>query len=241
MDSSRRAHRPVQGHPDYQPDRAASFRSFAEFVRDAPIINAIKDGFPPESSPLNSYVSVQLTVPPGRTRRTGTLADLIHAGRSADPVTQVISAEELESLTGCLTTLLSPLESKVLQHYLEGMSYEAIAAQIGHDTKTVDNALQRVKRKVTVHLESRRVSERSAIPPARAGCDGQAPTDALRRAPLSGTPLQRPSPTGFAVVSPRLDDAARASGGACGGPPPRLRHGQREEDAHQQREAQQRV
>ncbi len=71
---------------------------------------------------------------------------------------QVISREELSSLTDCLTTLLSPLESRVLRHYLEGQSYEAIAALIEHDTKTVDNALQRIKRKVTMHLESRRVT-----------------------------------------------------------------------------------
>ena len=70
---------------------------------------------------------------------------------------QVISSEELESLTSCLQRLLSELEARVLRHYLEGLSYEAIAELIEHDTKTVDNALQRIKRKVTLHLESRKV------------------------------------------------------------------------------------
>jgi len=86
-----------------------------------------------------------------------TLADIIPSGRTSDPVQQVISSEECASLTDCLVRLLSPLESQVLKYYLEGNSYEAIATQIGHDTKTVDNALQRIKRKVTLHLESRRV------------------------------------------------------------------------------------
>lgn len=141
---------------DYQSERAASFRSFAELCVTRQIITAIKTASRQKHSPLNSYVSFSNS-PAGSDSENWTLADLIPAGRSADPVAQVISAEELGSLTGCLTTLLSPLESRVLRHYLEGMSYEAIAARIGHDTKTVDNALQRVKRKVTLHLESRRV------------------------------------------------------------------------------------
>ena len=70
---------------------------------------------------------------------------------------QVSSSEECSSLTDCLLRLLSPLESQVFKYDLEGKAYEAIAAEIGHDTKTVDNALQRIKRKVTLHLESRRV------------------------------------------------------------------------------------
>jgi RNA polymerase sporulation-specific sigma factor len=82
---------------------------------------------------------------------------VIPSGRTSDPVRQVISSEEIVSLVDCLTRLLSSLESQVLKYYLEGNSYEDIAAQIGHDTKTVDNALQRIKRKVTLHLESRRV------------------------------------------------------------------------------------
>lgn len=141
---------------DYQPDRTASFRNFAELCITRQIITAIKTAARQKHSPLNGYVSFSYT-PPGFEHEGWTLADLIPAGRSADPVAQVISAEELNSLTACLTTTLSPLELEVLRHYLEGLSYEAIAALIGHDTKTVDNALQRVKRKVMAHLERRRV------------------------------------------------------------------------------------
>jgi len=74
-----------------------------------------------------------------------------------DPVNQVISAEELRSLVACMTSALSELESRVLALYLDGHSYETIGERIGCDTKTVDNALQRVKRKVGAHLRSRAV------------------------------------------------------------------------------------
>jgi RNA polymerase sporulation-specific sigma factor len=105
---------------------------------------------------LNTYISFSHS-PCRSDYEERTLAELIPSGRTSDPVQQVISSEEIVSLTDCLQRLLSELESKVLRHYLEGLSYEGIAARIGHDTKTVDNALQRIKRKVTLHLESRRV------------------------------------------------------------------------------------
>ena len=69
----------------------------------------------------------------------------------------MIATEELNSLIDCLTSVLSELESRVLSLYLDGHSYEAIAEQMECDTKTVDNALQRVKRKVGIHLSSREV------------------------------------------------------------------------------------
>ena len=70
---------------------------------------------------------------------------------------QVISSEELHSLVACLSSVLSELESSVLSLYLDGHSYEAIGVRLDCDTKTVDNALQRVKRKVGAHLASREV------------------------------------------------------------------------------------
>jgi DNA-binding CsgD family transcriptional regulator len=78
-----------------------------------------------------------------------------------DPVNQVISSEELRALVACLSTALSDLESRVLALYLDGRSYEEIGGRIGCDTKTVDNALQRVKRKVGVHLRVARSSTSS--------------------------------------------------------------------------------
>jgi RNA polymerase sporulation-specific sigma factor len=84
--------------------------------------------------------------------------DVVIAGPSVhDPVNQVISSEELRSLVACLSTALSDLESRVLALYLDGYSYEHVGLRLGCDTKTVDNALQRVKRKVGAHLDSRNV------------------------------------------------------------------------------------
>ena len=69
----------------------------------------------------------------------------------------MISTEELQSLVFCLGTGLSKLESDALRMYLEGSSYEEMAEELGCDTKTIDNALQRVKRKIVAHRQSRQV------------------------------------------------------------------------------------
>jgi RNA polymerase sporulation-specific sigma factor len=143
---------------DYRFDRLASFRSFAELCVTRQIITAIKTASRQKHNPLNTYISFSHS-PSRGDYEDRTLADVLPSGRTSDPVQQVISAEEVESLTSCLQRLLSPLESQVLRHYLEGLSYEHIAELIAHDTKTVDNALQRIKRKVTLHLESRRVKD----------------------------------------------------------------------------------
>jgi len=141
---------------DYEYGRSTTFRSFAELCVTRQIITAIKTASRQKHLPLNTYVSFSHS-PAGSDMDNRTLADVIPSGRTTDPVQQVISHEECESLTDCLVRLLSPLESQVLKYYLEGNSYEAIAERIAHDTKTVDNALQRIKRKVTLHLDSRRV------------------------------------------------------------------------------------
>jgi RNA polymerase sporulation-specific sigma factor len=141
---------------DYEYGRSTSFRSFAELCVTRQIITAIKTASRQKHYPLNSYVSFSHS-PSSNDYEGRTLADILPSGRTSDPVQQVISSEEVNSLTDCLQRLLSPLESRVLKYYLEGESYEVIAVKIDHDTKTVDNALQRIKRKVTMHLESRRV------------------------------------------------------------------------------------
>jgi RNA polymerase sporulation-specific sigma factor len=86
-----------------------------------------------------------------------TLEELIAGSSVNDPARQAISSEELRSLVGCLSTSLSQLESSVLSLYLDGRSYEEIGERLDCDTKTVDNALQRVKRKVGAHLGERAV------------------------------------------------------------------------------------
>ena len=87
-----------------------------------------------------------------------TLDQILPGSTVHDPVNQVISSEELRSLVGCLSSALSELESRVLSLYLDGYSYEQVGERLECDTKTVDNALQRVKRKVGAHLQARAVA-----------------------------------------------------------------------------------
>jgi RNA polymerase sporulation-specific sigma factor len=141
---------------DYRTDRESSFRNFAELCITRQIITAVKTATRNKHTPLNGYVSFSST-PAGATDNEPTLDEMLPGSTVHDPVNQVISSEELRSLVACLSTVLSELESHVLGLYLDGHSYTGIGDQLGCDCKTVDNALQRVKRKVGVHLRSRDV------------------------------------------------------------------------------------
>jgi RNA polymerase sporulation-specific sigma factor len=142
---------------DYRTDRESSFRNFAELCITRQIITAVKTATRNKHTPLNQYVSFSQT--PAAAGDSDTTLDEILPGPSVhDPVNQVIASEELASLVSCLSGVsgvLSDLESRVLSLYLDGHSYEATAERLECDTKTVDNALQRVKRKVGTHLASR--------------------------------------------------------------------------------------
>jgi RNA polymerase sporulation-specific sigma factor len=139
---------------DYRSDRESSFRNFAELCITRQIITAVKTATRNKHSPLNQYISFSST-PAAGGEDVPTLDQTIAGPATHDPVNRVISSEELRSLVGCLSSALSELESRVLSLYLDGCSYERIGEQLGCDTKTVDNALQRVKRKVCAHLRER--------------------------------------------------------------------------------------
>jgi RNA polymerase sporulation-specific sigma factor len=140
---------------DYRTDRESSFRNFAELCITRQIITAVKTATRNKHTPLNGYVSFSSA--PAASEGEPTLDEVIPGPSVNDPVNQVISSEELQSLVSCISTALSPLESRVLALYLDGYSYETIGERIDCDTKTVDNALQRVKRKVGTHLRSRAI------------------------------------------------------------------------------------
>ncbi len=141
---------------DYRSDKETSFRSFAELCITRQIITAIKTATRFKHSPLNSYVSFSQS-PAGQEDGDCTLGDALPGPGVDDPAICVISTEELQSLVFCLGTGLSRLEADALRLYLDGLSYEDMAAELGCDTKTIDNALQRVKRKVLNHQRSRQV------------------------------------------------------------------------------------
>src|SRR5665213_137738 len=142
---------------DYRTDRESSFRNFAELCITRQIITAVKTATRNKHTPLNQYVSFSST-PAGAGEDVPTLDQVLPGPSVHDPVNQVISSEELRSLVGCLSTALSELESRVLGLYLDGYSYEQVGERLDCDTKTVDNALQRVKRKVGAHLDARAVA-----------------------------------------------------------------------------------
>src|ERR1700704_3468385 len=142
---------------DYRTDRESSFRNFAELCITRQIITAVKTATRNKHTPLNQYISFSST-PAGAGEDVPTLDQTLPGPTVHDPVNQVISSDELRSLVGCLSGALSELESRVLSLYLDGYSYEQVGERLSCDTKTVDNALQRVKRKVGAHLQSRAVA-----------------------------------------------------------------------------------
>jgi RNA polymerase sporulation-specific sigma factor len=142
---------------DFRPDKETSFRSFAELCVTRQIITAIKTATRYKHAPLNTYVSFSHTPAGQDSDSEVTLGDALPGSHVHDPAVCVISTEELQALVGCLGTTLSSLESSALRLYLEGSSYEQMAAELGCDTKTIDNALQRVKRKILTHQRERQV------------------------------------------------------------------------------------
>src|SRR6266542_1528148 len=142
---------------DFRTDKETSFRSFAELCVTRQIITAIKTATRFKHQPLNQYVSFSHTPAGQDTDGECTLGDALLGSAVEEPSVVVISTEELQSLVFTLGTGLSTLESDALRLYLEGSSYEEMAEELGCDTKTIDNALQRVKRKVLTHQKSREV------------------------------------------------------------------------------------
>ena len=142
---------------DFRSDKETSFRSFAELCVTRQIITAIKTATRFKHQPLNQYVSFSHTPAGQDTEGECTLGDALPGSAVEEPSVVVISTEELQSLVFTLGTGLSRLESDALRLYLEGSSYEEMAEELGCDTKTIDNALQRVKRKVVTHQRSRQV------------------------------------------------------------------------------------
>ncbi len=138
---------------DFRADRLASFRAFAELCITRQIITAIKTATRQKHIPLNSYISLNKPIYDENSDRT--LLDIISGSRISDPEELIISQEEFIGIEEKMGEILSPLEWKVLMAYLEGKSYQEIAADLGRHVKSIDNALQRVKRKLERYLERR--------------------------------------------------------------------------------------
>jgi len=138
---------------DYKGDKLASFKAFAELCITRQIITAIKTATRQKHIPLNSYVSLDKPIYDEESDRT--LMDVISGAKVLDPEELIINQEEFDHIEIKMAELLSDLERKVLSLYLDGQSYQEISEELNRHVKSIDNALQRVKRKLERYLEIR--------------------------------------------------------------------------------------
>lgn len=138
---------------DFRDDKLASFKAFAELCITRQIITAIKTATRQKHIPLNSYVSLDKPIYDEDSDRT--LLDVICGSRVTDPEELIINQEEFDDIEVRMGEILSDLERKVLMLYLDGRSYQEIAVDLKRHVKSIDNALQRVKRKLERYLEVR--------------------------------------------------------------------------------------
>jgi RNA polymerase sporulation-specific sigma factor len=143
---------------DYDPNAAASFRSFAELCVHRQLITAVKAATRHKHGPLNSYVSFSRPLGDDEDGDR-VLGDVLPAGPMADPAEQVVSTERIRALQSYVDDVLSDLEVEVLRLYVDGKSYSEIAQSLHRHTKSIDNALQRIKRKLDTHLRERAQAE----------------------------------------------------------------------------------
>lgn len=138
---------------DFKPDRLSSFRAFAELCITRQIITAIKTATRQKHIPLNSYVSLNKPIYDEESDRT--LMDIMTEDAQSNPESMFIDREDLSVIRGKIGELLSELEKQVLDLYMDGKSYQEISEEMGRHVKSIDNALQRVKRKLTKLLEEK--------------------------------------------------------------------------------------
>ena len=131
---------------EYDAGKAASFKSFAEVCVTRQILSAIKNATRKKHTPLNNYISLNRS--PVEANGEFTLLDTVRSLRVADPEEVIIGRENFDRLVVYLEQVLSPMERRVLELYLDGYSYPQIAAAIEKPLKSVDNAMQRVKHKL---------------------------------------------------------------------------------------------
>jgi RNA polymerase sporulation-specific sigma factor len=140
---------------DFRGDKLSSFRAFAELCITRQIITAIKTATRQKHLPLNSYISLNKPIFDEESDRT--LLDIINEENVSDPEEVMISREEFAGIELKMNEILSNLEWEVLSQYLQGRSYQEIAQELNRHVKSIDNALQRVKRKLEKHLGEERL------------------------------------------------------------------------------------
>lgn len=132
---------------DFDPTKQASFRGFAEICIRRQIITAVKTASRRKHTPLNSYISLSMPIYEDESERT--LVDMLAERESVDPEEMFLRREKAEAMEAEINQKLSGLEQTVLSLYLGGMNYQEIAVELGRTPKSIDNALQRIKRKLS--------------------------------------------------------------------------------------------
>lgn len=146
---------------DFRHDKLASFQAFAELCVTRQIITAIKTATRQKHIPLNSYVSLNKPIYDQESDRT--LLDVLRGSQITNPEDLIISREEFTVIEQKMSTMLSDLEWQVLMKYLDGKSYQEIADELSRHVKSVDNALQRVKRKLERFLQERQARQEQRV------------------------------------------------------------------------------
>ena len=136
---------------DFKPEKLSSFRAFAELCITRQIITAIKTATRQKHIPLNSYISLNRPIYDEESDRT--LLDIIIESSTGNPEEMIINQENVGTIHQKMNEVLSGLEQEVLTAYLDGKSYQEIAELLDRPVKSIDNALQRVKRKLEKYLE----------------------------------------------------------------------------------------
>ena len=138
---------------DYRRDKLKSFRAFAELCITRQIITAIKTATRQKHIPLNNYVSLNRPIYDEESDRT--LLDVITEDAPSNPEEVLIDREDFSVIEGRIGEMLSDLEKQVLVRYIEGKSYVEISEEMGRHVKSIDNALQRIKRKLLKYLKEK--------------------------------------------------------------------------------------
>ena len=139
---------------DFNPEHETAFRGFAELCITRQIITAVKTATRQKHIPLNQYVSLSEPLA-GTDDPDWSLEDVIETPQVADPAELVISQDELQSMKIAFAEILSDFEAEVLHMYVEGKSYQEISGHLHRHVKSIDNAIQRIRRKVELHLQGR--------------------------------------------------------------------------------------
>ena len=147
---------------DYKTEAQASFRAFAELCITRQIITAIKTATRQKHQALNQYVSIS-GVRGGDDPGERTVEELLDDHNVADPADHVVSGERMDAMRTAMAEMLSGLEVDVLRLYVSGKTYQEIGEELGRHVKSIDNALQRIKRKVDVHLLEEAAADRAAM------------------------------------------------------------------------------